>query len=261
MKMHFKHRIGATLVGLGLFTAPVVVPAFAQQQITPTPTSGQVTPAAASQDTSTTSEEDTIEEEEAQQELSASDAEIEELVNEDIIEEAPPTEEELAEESEDRSSFASKINYRERALAKAKPQIGYKEGFNNHNKFSQYFGKNHQSWCADFVSWAFDSTGNKNKKLPWKNPSAVASILAWAKKDAKHRLVTTPKPGDVFIIRKIDKNGKVLVSHTGLVWQVAKDGKTFRTIEGNSSNKVSSNWKPVSTKYKFVRIPNSLFPL
>jgi hypothetical protein len=236
--MHFKHRIGASLVGLGLFTAPVVVPAFAQQQITPTFASEQVILGAASQDTSTLSEE-----EEAQQELSVSEAEIERRVNEDF-KEAPLTEEDLREFD----ARAAKNN-QERALAAAKKEIGYKEGSNNHNKFSEYFGKDHQPWCADFVSWAFDSTGNKDKKLPWSNPSAVSSILAWAKKDAKHRLVKPPKPGDIFIY----KNNQ----HTGLVWEVSKDGKSFRTIEGNSSNMVRSGWRTINSNYQFVRVPEA----
>lgn len=243
--MHLKHRIGVTLAGLGLLTAPVVVPAFAQQRVTPTSASKQVTPSAASQDTSTTSVTA-----EVQRELSASEAEIQKLVNEGTVKSAPPTQADL----EKLKKLAASKNPREKAVGTAGLQYGYKEGSNNHNKFSQYFGKDHQPWCADFVSWAFDSTGNKNKKLPWSNPSAVSSILAWGQK--KKYLVKTPKLGDIFIMTK---NG---VSHTGLVWEVAKDGKSFRTVEGNSSDKVNSNWRYVSTyPYQFVHIPDKLFPL
>jgi hypothetical protein len=242
MKMHFKHRIGATLVGLGLLTVPVVVPAFAQQQVTPLSASKQAKPAA-SQDTSTTSVTA-----EAQRELSASEAEIQKLVNEGTVKPAPPTQADL----DKLKKLAASKNYYEKAVGTAGLQYGYKEGPNNQNQFSQYFGKDHQPWCADFVSWAFDFTGNKDKKLRWGNPSAVVNILEWGQK--YKYLVKTPKLGDIFIMTK---NG---VSHTGLVWEVAKDGKSFRTVEGNSSDKVNSNWRS-NYPFQFVRIPVKDFPM
>jgi hypothetical protein len=256
MNMYLKYRISITLVGLALLANPLVVPALAQQQVTPNSTPQPTTSATDTDDTLPINEE-----EEAQQELSASDEELEQLLNEDVIEEVPLTEEELRVESQDTSGAtapaagATAINYRERAVRAALRQAGYKETPVNCNKFSRYFGRGCQKWCADFVSWAFDSTGNKDKKLPWKNPSAVASILAWAK-NTNHLLKRTDKPqrGDIFLIRKI-KNGKVLASHTGLIVSVSSDGKTFVTVEGNTSNKVMKR-RLRSSNYQFVRVPN-----
>jgi hypothetical protein len=243
-RMHLKSRIPATLAGVALLAGTVVVPALAQQQVTPTSASEQATPTA-SQDTSTTSVTA-----EAQRELSASEAEIQKLVNEGTVKSATLTQADL----ENLKKLAASTNYYEKAVGTAGLQYGYKEGPKNNNKFSQYFGKNHQPWCADFVSWAFDSTGNKDKKVPWGNPSAVVNILEWGQKEKY--LVKTPKLGDIFIMTK---NG---VSHTGLVWEVAKDGKSFRTVEGNSSDKVNSNWRSVSTyPYQFLHIPSNRFPL
>jgi hypothetical protein len=254
--MHLKSRISATVAGVALLAGTVVVPALAQQQVTPIPTPQPTTSAPDTDDTLPINEE-----EEAQQELSASDEELEQLLNEDVIEEVPLTEDDLTVESQDTggatapAASAAAINYRERAVRAALRQAGYKETPVNCNQFSRYFGKRCQFWCADFVSWAFDSTGNKDKKLPWKNPSSVASILEWAK-NTNHLLKRTDKPqrGDIFLIRKI-KDGKVLASHTGLIVSVASDGKTFVTVEGNTSNKVMKR-RLRSSNYRFVRVPN-----
>lgn len=226
--MSFKSHLSA-VVGIALLASP----AFAQVGVTPNSTPEQVTLAANPGNTPTTSEEQA-----AAKELSASDAAIERLVNEDIIEEVPVSQQEF---------LAATKNFRQRALQQALKQVGYKEQPNgsNCNKFSRYFGKGCQPWCADFVSWAFDSTGNHNARVDWGNPSAVASILAWAKRT--HHLVKTPQPGDIFLI---NRNG---VSHTGLVRSVGRG--TFTTVEGNASNKVRSVKRSLG-KYIFVRVPH-----
>lgn len=135
-----------------------------------------------------------------------------------------------------------------RGLTVTKTKMGYKEELpgSNCHMFSRYFGKGCQYWCADFVSWAFDWQDNRDKKVCWRNPSLVASILACAKKN--NHLVKSPKPGDIFII----KTRKAL--HTGFVRTVNAQAGTFRTVEGNSSNKVRSGRRIIS-KYQFVRFP------
>ncbi|NJR55491.1 MAG: CHAP domain-containing protein [Acaryochloris sp. CRU_2_0] len=126
-------------------------------------------------------------------------------------------------------------------------QVGYREKPVNCNKFSRYFGYGCQYWCADFVSWNFDSTGNKNKKVPWGYPSAVSSILSWAKKNG--HLVKSPKPGDIFIMKARG------ASHTGLVRKVK--GNLFYTVEGNTSNQVMKLRRNLKAyPYLFVRVPS-----
>lgn len=218
--------------GVTLLASPVVPPALAQKGVTPNSTLERVTLAANPGNTPTISEEQAV-----AKELSASDAAIEQLVNQDAIEEVPVSQQDL---------LAAPKNFRQRALQQALKQIGYKEQplGSNCNKFSRYFGKGCQPWCADFVSWAFDSTGNHNKRVDWGNPSAVVSILQWAKRT--NHLVKNPQPGDIFLI---NRNG---VSHTGLVRSVGRG--TFTTVEGNASNRVRSVKRPLG-KYIFVRVP------
>ena len=70
--------------------------------------------------------------------------------------------------------------HQRKALRLAVTQKGVREtppGSNN-NPYSKYFGFGPQFWCADFVAWALDRTGNRDKKVPWGYPSAVENITA-----------------------------------------------------------------------------------
>ncbi len=232
--MHPKSHLPAIFVGITLLASQVVAPTLAQKGVAPNSTPKQGTSVLNIDTTPTISEEQAT-----KKELSASEAKIQQFVNEDIIEEVPVSQQEF---------LAVTKNFRQRAVQQALGQVGYKEHplGSNCNKFSRYLGKGCQPWCADFVSWAFDSTGNHNKRVDWGNPSAVASILQWAK--SKKHLVTTPQPGDIFL--EIG-NG---VSHTGLVRSVGRG--TFTTVEGNSSNKVRSVKRTLSKRYRFVRVPS-----
>ena len=231
--MRFKYYLLATVTGL-TFLGGQVVPVFAQEGDTSNSTPKQVTLAPHVDNTPTVSRERA-----ATSKLSATDALFERVVNEGIIEEVRLSPQELL--------FTPK-DFRQRALKQGLSQVRYKEQpfGSNCNKFSRYFGKGCQAWCADFVSWAFDSTGNRDKRVAWRNPSAVASILQWAKRTKN--VVKTPKPGDIFLIRK---NG---VSHTGLIRSVGR--RTFTTIEGNASNRVRSVKRSLSKGYVFVRVPS-----
>jgi hypothetical protein len=138
-----------------------------------------------------------------------------------------------------------------RALTLALSQKGMREHprGSNKTKYSRYFGFGPQFWCADFVSWAFDKTGERTHTAPWGYPSAVVNITAWGQRNG--RLYTKPRAGDVFT----RKDGM----HTGLV--VSVDGSMFTTIEGNTTQEggseavfVASHTRDVSSGlYYFVR--------
>jgi CHAP domain len=121
------------------------------------------------------------------------------------------------------------------------------------HKFSPYFGKRCQSWCADFASWTLDQVGDRNKRLPWGNPSSVSSILAWARKS--NQIVKQPAPGDLFIMKARGQ------SHVGFVKSVK--GKVFYTVEGNTTKPGNKRIQGVFRKardmqkfpYIFVRVP------
>jgi CHAP domain len=168
---------------------------------------------------------------------SATQSELDNFVNQGVLGEAEaPSASEL--------KVAAKTEG-QKALRRALTKLSYEEkpSGSNCNFFSHYFGKGCQSWCADFVSWAFD--GNGNKKLPWANVSAVSSIYDWGK--AKGHIVKRPLPGDIFILKGSG------ISHTGIVRSTS--GSTFTTVEGNTSNRVRSLRRAVHSYTHFVRVP------
>lgn len=138
------------------------------------------------------------------------------------------------------------------AVALALQQQGMRERPcpSNRNPYSAYFGYGPQFWCADFVAWCFDRTGNQDKKVPWGYPSAVLNITAWAQRQGL--LVSTPRRGDIFTY----KSG----GHTGLV--TAAGGGTFSTIEGNTKGRDGTTcWvaqhkrSTTDGRYHYVRWP------
>ena len=139
-----------------------------------------------------------------------------------------------------------------RAVMAALTQKGMKERGcgTNDNPYSRYFGKGPQAWCADFVSWAFDSTGNQDRKVPWGPPSLVSNITSWGSRT--NNLIRGPRAGCIFTYN----NGQ----HTGLV--VRLEAGRFLTVEGNTSGPdgtVCWVWTHARTdngQYSFVRVPD-----
>jgi hypothetical protein len=140
-------------------------------------------------------------------------------------------------------------DHQQRALALAISQKGMREHpqGSNDNMYSRYFGFGPQFWCADFVAFCVDKTGNRDRKVPWGYPSAVKNITAWGQRN--HTIHSMPQKGDIFT----RKDGM----HTGFV--TSANGSSFMTIEGNTSGPggdfyVASHTRDASSgKYFFVR--------
>lgn len=139
-----------------------------------------------------------------------------------------------------------------RAIALALTQKGVRENppGSNRNPYSAYFGFGPQFWCADFVSWAFDRTGDRNRRLPWGGPSAVVNITQWGLNH--HYIVRAPERGAIFTY----KNG----AHTGMI--ISVNGSAFDTIEGNTTGPngqttwVWSHSRRDDGSYYFIRYPD-----
>lgn len=97
-------------------------------------------------------------------------------------------------------------------------------------RYVRYFipGSGPLPWCAFFVSWCFDTTGDGNHKVAWGNAGYVGSIRDWAGRES--RLVTVPRHGDIFGIG---------TQHTGLVAGANPDKGVIWTIEGNYGDAVA----------------------
>jgi len=139
--------------------------------------------------------------------------------------------------------------HQQRALTLALSQKGMREHpqGSNDNMYSRYFGFGPQFWCADFVAFCVDKTGNRDHKVPWGYPSAVKNITAWGQRN--NRIHSMPQKGDIFT----RKDGM----HTGFV--TSAQGSSFVTIEGNTSGPggdfyVASHTRDASSGlYFFVR--------
>jgi len=139
----------------------------------------------------------------------------------------------------------------ERAIRLALMQKGIREEPcpTNKNPFSRYFGYGAQKWCADFVGWCFDRTGDQDKRVPWGYVSSVKTIIAWAEREG--RIQSQPRRGQIFAY----ENGK----HTGIVTSV--QGNKFTTIEGNTKGVdgrtcwVHDHVRTNNGTYYFIRPP------
>ena len=135
----------------------------------------------------------------------------------------------LESHSSEAAAGSSITDHQRRALRLALVQRGPRGGqvqrdpsVKDKNRYSKWFGFGPQFWCADFVAFCVDRSGNHDKKVPWGYPSAVRNITAWGKKHGK--IHSMPKKGDIFTY----KNG----GHTGLV--LSAHGSSFITVEGNT---------------------------
>jgi peptidoglycan hydrolase-like protein with peptidoglycan-binding domain len=113
---------------------------------------------------------------------------------------------------------------RQQILQIAESQIGTTEGYNNDNPYSSYWGRNHESWCADFVSWVYSHAG-VNMNNAW-----CPGIEAHLKSDGNWKGKSNPQPGDIVLF---DWDGDGVPDHVGIVKGVNSNG-TIETIEGNT---------------------------
>jgi peptidoglycan hydrolase-like protein with peptidoglycan-binding domain len=134
------------------------------------------------------------------------------------------------------SAFAQKL------LKLARTQLGNGESppGSNHQKYSQYFGRGNEPWCADFVSWCYSKSGKK-LNIPY-----TPTLLQYMKNNGTYTR-NNPKPGDIIIFDWHPGSG-VPAEHTGLVEKVfKKNGQLYvTTIEGNNGNIVQRRTVPVS---------------
>lgn len=101
----------------------------------------------------------------------------------------------------------------------------------NKTKYGAWYGLDGVAWCATFVSWVYHHAGAPLGKVDRPNgyqycPSAYNF---WKK---TNQLTTTPKAGDIILF---DFANKGISDHTGIFVEMNADGKTFTSIEGNTS--------------------------
>lgn len=108
-------------------------------------------------------------------------------------------------------------------------QIGTKEGPNNSQKYSTYFGVNNVSWCAYFVMWCYAQAGYNTVSKGF-----TGNCSSWLK--AKNvSTIEQAQPGDVvvFVFEDGRKQG-LTAQHVGIFYRHSSNGRSFQTIEGNT---------------------------
>ena len=126
------------------------------------------------------------------------------------------------------------------ATAKKEADDGYKEGTNNDNKFGQWYGINHQPWCAIFVSWCYWN-GGSHSLAGIQSPKGFHNCTTALKFfKTKNQLVPTneAQPGDI-VFFNFD-NTVETSEHVGIVYVNKPEEQTLITFEGNTSNKTGS---------------------
>lgn len=110
----------------------------------------------------------------------------------------------------------------------AQAQIGNYNG----NKFWSWYGFSYRTaWCACFVSWCANETGNIRAGVIPKF-SYVDNGANWFRARGRFKGRNyTPSPGDIIFF---DWDGNGVGNHVGIVEYVS--GGTVHTIEGNTSN-------------------------
>jgi hypothetical protein len=127
--------------------------------------------------------------------------------------------------------------HRQKALTAATKEIGYVEGNNNANKYGEWYGMNHQPWCAMFCTWAYETVGDSGSFERGQRYAYVPYIVGDARA-GRYGLTTTdaPIPGDLVCY---DWNWDGEHDHVGLFDSWASSG--FYAVEGNTSSADYSN--------------------
>ena len=126
-------------------------------------------------------------------------------------------------------------------ILEARKHLGYVEGPNKDNIFGAWYGANHSPWCACFVSYCLNQTGQgdliKGAQTD-KGFNSCGKGIAFFKAKKAWFPVAEAHVGDVAFF-DWDHDGEQ--DHTGIVTQVDVEGKRIKTIEGNTSDTSHSN--------------------
>lgn len=115
---------------------------------------------------------------------------------------------------------------RDKIVAFALSQVGYKESGNNINKYSAFFGAPGVDWCAYFVSFCARQTGIPEEIVPTSGYVPFEYDFFLKRKRWKPKGLYRPQAGDLVIYGDCD--------HIGIVEK--STGSYLYTIEGNTSS-------------------------
>jgi len=136
------------------------------------------------------------------------------------------------------------------AILEARKHLGYVEGAKKNNIFGKWYGANFSPWCAAFVSYVLNHSGNGHLIAGAQTKKGFNSCgkgIAHFKKGKAWLPVAEAKPGDLAFF-DWDKDGSQ--DHVGLVTKVDVEKKRIRCIEGNTSDASHSNGGVVKEQWR-----------
>jgi hypothetical protein len=136
------------------------------------------------------------------------------------------------------------------AVKEARKHLDYVEQLNKNNIFGAWYGANHSPWCAAFVSYVLNHSGNgetiKGAQTDKGFNSCGAGIKFFKAKKAWYP-IEKATIGDLAFF-DWDHDGEQ--DHVGLVTDIDLEKKQVRTIEGNTSSSSHSNGGVVQEKWR-----------
>ena len=133
----------------------------------------------------------------------------------------------------------------------AKAEIGQTESpkDSNKTKYGKWFGLDGVAWCGMFVSWCYAMRGKPLPNIGFKKGFAgCQTAVAYFKKN--NRIVTEPNPGDIVFF---DWNLDGRYDHTGIFVEWIEEGKSFYSVEGNTSLTNQSNGGQVMLRKRNIK--------
>ncbi len=145
-------------------------------------------------------------------------------------------------------------NWAENVVAVAKSQIGYTESTANYavdennaihgyTRYGAWFGNPYGDWCAMFASFCLHYAGVPQTSVPY-----ASGCIYWVEQLQDAGLYESaadcfPEPGFLVFF---DTDGDELADHVGIVTEVAEDGESIQTVEGNIGGAVVTRSYPAS---------------
>lgn len=132
---------------------------------------------------------------------------------------------------------------REEIVEIALSQKGYKEGPNNDTKYGEWYGLNHEPWCAMFISWCANEVGISESIIP-KFAGCTTGFRKMTQMGITTKEHIVPQKGDL-IFFDWDRSGDY--DHVGIV--TSANESSVYTIEGNHDDNVDTYVYPINASY------------
>jgi hypothetical protein len=148
---------------------------------------------------------------------------------------------------------------KEKIIKVALKEIGYTESPKNSNmtKYGEWYDfeskravkANGSKWCAVFVSWVYHKAEIKFPKILESDKGFIWCPTLTIRARQNGWVTTKPEEGDIVLF---DWNGDGGADHVGLFVRWVQVGKTFESIEGNTSPSSQSNGGAVMKRSRSI---------